>query len=205
MLVLRPGQPDDGEQVGIEVPIVEGGDGLLLRAVLDQHAVAGGVSLDQGHGGLLDAAVQVDPAHLVGVEGDQLADLDLAPVAAGELWVWLAGRGRVVDELLDGGLGEGGVAGGAGRGRGMVVAQVLGEAGAVGVRVDGLVQGRAGRRSLREARVLAGRGRVEVWVGELVEAGARACWRRLPALLLLLVHLEDRYDGGGDCDGDGSQ
>lgn len=106
VLVLGPGQPNDSQQVGVEVSVVEGGNGLLQGAVLDQHAVAGGVTLDQGHGGLLDAAIQIYPSHLVGVEGDQLADLDLAPVTAGKLWVGLAGGGRVVDEFLDGGLCE---------------------------------------------------------------------------------------------------
>lgn len=47
--------------------------------------------------------------------------------------------------------------------------------------------------------MLAGRGRVQVRVGELVKAGARGRWRRLLALLLLLVHLEgvDGYGFGG--------
>lgn len=74
----------------------------------------------------------------------------------------------------------------------MVVAEVFGEAGAVGV--DGaLVQGGAGGRTLGETRVLRRRGRVggEGGVGKLIEAGRRGQGGGRGLLLSwgLLVHL----------------
>lgn len=51
----------------------------------------------------------------------------------------------------------------------MVVAQVLGEAGAVGV--DAFVKGGVGRRALRQAGERGWRSSVEIGVGEFVKAG----------------------------------
>lgn len=51
----------------------------------------------------------------------------------------------------------------------MVVAQVLGEAGAVGV--DGLVNGGAGGGALRQAGERGRRSSVEIGVGEFVKTG----------------------------------
>jgi hypothetical protein len=76
------------------------------------------------HCRLLDAGVQVDPLHVI--LRDKLPDGDITPIPTGELWVGASGGGRMAQKLLEGGLCEGEMPMGAGRGRG--ISKVFGEA-----------------------------------------------------------------------------
>ena len=144
------------------------------------------------HSSLLDTRVQLCPVDIV--RRCQLTNGDISPVSASEARVGVCGCWRVVQQVLDGALGEGWVSLRARRGRGRV-ALVLDEARTVGGDVTRFVS--AGLR----ARSLAGSRRR--WVGRragyaaLAALGSSVCsvhesegilvWNALHGLQQLMV------------------
>lgn len=143
----------------------------LLRSSCTRRVSKGTVSYllqrTTYHGGFLNAAVHTDPSDIVGI--GNLADGDITPFPAGKLGVGvLVGGRRVIEEVLNGGLGQGGVS--LAR-RGRDIAEALDEAlamrrlvGGAGSRVASL--GGQGWGNVLGAGGGAGRG-----AGEAVGAG----------------------------------